>query len=132
MQSACILPGQETTGGGEEIRTPGQLAPSAVFKTAALDHSATPPAHHDLPGIAASGHGPPAEAVSAPLARGALAGAMAVDPVEMALSTALTAAAAAGRFDVVAQLARELEARRLTASATSANVVRIESAKRQR
>ncbi len=33
--------------GGEEIRTPGQLAPSAVFKTAALDHSATPPEVRD-------------------------------------------------------------------------------------
>ena len=30
-------------GGGEEIRTPGGLASTAVFKTAALDHSATPP-----------------------------------------------------------------------------------------
>jgi len=36
-----------------------------------------------------------------------------VDPVEAALAHALAAAAAAGRFDVVAQLARELEARRL-------------------
>ena len=35
------------------------------------------------------------------------------DPVERALAMALEAAAAAGRFDVVAQLARELEARRL-------------------
>ena len=39
-----------------------------------------------------------------------------VDPVEAALSTALTEAAAAGRFDVVAQLAREIEARRLAAA----------------
>jgi hypothetical protein len=30
-------------GGGEGIRTPGQLAPSADFKSAAFDHSATPP-----------------------------------------------------------------------------------------
>jgi integrase len=29
--------------GGEGIRTPGGVAPTAVFKTAALDHSATPP-----------------------------------------------------------------------------------------
>jgi len=35
------------------------------------------------------------------------------DPVEAALAHALTKAAEAGRFDVVAQLARELEARRL-------------------
>ena len=34
------------------------------------------------------------------------------DAVEMALANALAAAAAAGRFDVVAQLARDLEARR--------------------
>jgi hypothetical protein len=35
------------------------------------------------------------------------------DPVDMALARALTEASAAGRFDVVAQLAKELEARRL-------------------
>ena len=40
--------------------------------------------------------------------------------VEIALARALEGAAAAGRFDVVAQLARELEARRL---AWSSNVV---------
>jgi hypothetical protein len=37
-------------------------------------------------------------------------------PVEGALAEALTAASAAGRWDVVAQLARELEARRLVSS----------------
>ena len=42
--------------------------------------------------------------------------------VESALADALVKAAAAGRFDVVAQLARELEARRLAASP---NVVQI-------
>lgn len=31
------------TGGGGGIRTPGRLAPSAVFKTAAINRSATPP-----------------------------------------------------------------------------------------
>jgi hypothetical protein len=36
--------------------------------------------------------------------------------VESALAVALTEAARAGRFDVVAQLARELEARRLARS----------------
>jgi hypothetical protein len=35
------------------------------------------------------------------------------DPVESALARALDRASEAGRFDVVAQLARELEARRL-------------------
>src|SRR4029453_17451103 len=30
-------------GGGEGIRTPGTLPGTAVFKTAAIDHSATPP-----------------------------------------------------------------------------------------
>jgi hypothetical protein len=35
------------------------------------------------------------------------------DPVEVALAGALTKAAEAGRFHIVAQLARELEARRL-------------------
>ena len=36
------------------------------------------------------------------------------DPVELELAKALGKAAGAGRFDVVAQRARELEARRLT------------------
>jgi hypothetical protein len=36
------------------------------------------------------------------------------DVVEIALAEALTKAAAAGRFDVVGQIARELEARRLS------------------
>jgi hypothetical protein len=44
--------------------------------------------------------------------------------VEAALAKALEGAAAAGRFDVVAQLARELEARRL---AGSKNVVTLET-----
>ena len=30
-------------GGGGRIRTHGRVAPTAVFKTAALNHSATPP-----------------------------------------------------------------------------------------
>ena len=50
------------------------------------------------------------------------------DVVESALASALTAAATAGRFDVVAQLAKELEARRL---ARSANVVDL-GARRER
>jgi hypothetical protein len=33
----------QKTGGGEGIRTPGQLTPSPVFKTGSLDHSDTPP-----------------------------------------------------------------------------------------
>ena len=45
------------------------------------------------------------------------------DVVEAALALALTKAAAAGRFDVVAQLAKELEARRTAAS----NIVSISS-----
>ena len=48
--------------------------------------------------------------------------------VERALVRALDAAAAAGRFDVVAQLARELEARRL---ACARNVVRFEPRERE-
>jgi hypothetical protein len=36
------------------------------------------------------------------------------DPLEVALASAISAASEAGRFDVVAQLARELEARRLS------------------
>jgi hypothetical protein len=48
--------------------------------------------------------------------------AAAPDSVEDALAVALAQASAAGRFDVVALLARELEARRL---ASAGNVVRI-------
>ncbi len=35
------------SGGGGEIRTHGRLSPSLVFKTSALNHSATPPAGLD-------------------------------------------------------------------------------------
>ena len=52
-----------------------------------------------------------------------------VDPVEAALADALTKAAAAERWDVVAQLARELEARRLT---RAANVVVLSRARADR
>jgi hypothetical protein len=44
----------------------------------------------------------------------------AIDPVERALARALTEASEAGRFDVVLQLVKELEARRL---ARASNVV---------
>ena len=54
----------------------------------------------------------------------------AVDAVEAALAEALCRASAAGEWAVVAQLARELEARRGARSA--ANVVRIDSVKRDR
>ncbi len=46
--------------------------------------------------------------------------------VESALAKAIALAATAGRFDVVAQLARELEARRL---ARAGNVVSLDSAR---
>jgi hypothetical protein len=46
------------------------------------------------------------------------------DPIERALALALEAATAAGRFDVVAKIAQELEARRLV---RAPNVVAIES-----
>ena len=50
------------------------------------------------------------------------------DPVERALADALTAATSAGQWDVVAQLARELQARREATSAP--NVVRLTPSKR--
>ena len=50
----------------------------------------------------------------------------AIGPTEAALAFALREAAAAGRFDVVAQLARELEVRRL---AREPNVVALPAAK---
>ncbi len=46
------------------------------------------------------------------------------DAVEAALADALTEAARAGRFDVVAQLAKELEARRL---ARAENVIALDA-----
>jgi hypothetical protein len=49
--------------------------------------------------------------------------------VEAALARALSQAADAGRFDVVAQLARELEARRL---AHAGNVVRLKDEREKR
>jgi hypothetical protein len=51
-----------------------------------------------------------------------------LDAVEAALAAAMSAATAAGRFDVVAQLARELEARRC---ARAGNVVRLEASRRK-
>ena len=49
------------------------------------------------------------------------------DPVEAALAKALGEASTAGRFDVVAQLARELEARR---GVRTGNAVRLDPARR--
>jgi len=53
-----------------------------------------------------------------------------VDPVEAALADALTRAAAAARFDVVAQLARELEARRLAREPNVVSLARPRSERR--
>ncbi len=50
------------------------------------------------------------------------------DPVEAALAHALGCAAEAGRFDVVAQLAAELEVRRL---ARAGNVVALDAKTRR-
>jgi hypothetical protein len=52
-----------------------------------------------------------------------------IDAVEAALAKALADAATAGRFDVVAQLARELEERRLV---RAHNVVPLDSARRKK
>lgn len=51
------------------------------------------------------------------------------DPVETALAVALDRASAAGRYDVVIQLARELEARR---TARAGNVVRLDDERARR
>ena len=59
----------------------------------------------------ANGTAPDGEPSFDLLPRSAAAGA--VDPVDVALARALADASAAGRFDVVLQLAKELEARRL-------------------
>ncbi|HEV3191738.1 MAG TPA: hypothetical protein VGY54_14610 [Polyangiaceae bacterium] len=52
-----------------------------------------------------------------------------IDAVEAALAKALEGATAAARFDVVAQLAKELEARRL---ARAGNVTSFDAARRVR
>jgi hypothetical protein len=75
---------------------------TAVFKTAALDHSATPPEES-----------------------GAMLGAVTLDPVEAALAAGIDAATIAGRGDVVTQLAVGLEARRLARA--SSNVVSLDA-----
>jgi hypothetical protein len=54
---------------------------------------------------------------------------MGQDPVTAALAVALERASAAGRFDVVAQLAKELEARRL---AHEPNIVDLDQRRRSR
>jgi hypothetical protein len=54
----------------------------------------------------------------------------AVDPVEDALARAIEGAVTASRWDVVAQLARELEARRT--ARTGAKVVPFDATKRKR
>lgn len=46
---SCPRTGTIWYGGGEGIRTPGALAGSADFKSAAFDHSATPPERRSLP-----------------------------------------------------------------------------------
>lgn len=53
------------------------------------------------------------------------------DPVELALSDALTRASVAGQWEVVSQLARELEARR-RAREGATNVVHLDDAKARR
>lgn len=71
----------------------------------------------------------PSETPRSPVDRDAIGPAIGPDGdvVEAALARALDAAAAAGRFDVVAQLARELEARRL---AREPNVVTLATKRR--
>jgi hypothetical protein len=66
---------------------------------------------------------------SPPLAAVSDAATASLDAVEMALAKAVTEASAAGRFDVVAQLARELEARRL---ARAGNVVELATGRGRR
>ncbi len=53
------------------------------------------------------------------------------DPVELALTTALTAASAAGEWSTVAELARALEARRASATANASNVVQLAPRRRR-
>jgi hypothetical protein len=68
--------------------------------------------------VEVKGHDDPQPTAANPAIPGRLdAGLDAPDAVETALAEALTKAAAAGRFDIVGQLARELEARRKASTA---------------
>ena len=48
LSAPSALPATDPSGGGRGIRTPGDLAASAVFKTAAIVHSAIPPRHRSM------------------------------------------------------------------------------------
>ena len=48
LQQCCIRTAS-SSGGDCEIRTHGRVAPSAVFKTAGLNHSPKSPEHHIAP-----------------------------------------------------------------------------------
>ena len=107
-------------GGESGIRTRGELAPTSDFETGRrargrASRSRDDDLDRDLARFARIG------------AFSEASGAFSTEPnqapddaVEVALAAALTKAAAAGRFDVVAQLARELEARRLARSKVEA------------
>jgi hypothetical protein len=87
--------------------------------------------HHTSTDGVSQPYSPPVSAEGRDRARqgGDLEGIGPTDTVDVALAKALEAAATAGRFEVVAQLARELEARRL---ARSANVVPLVGQSRDR
>ena len=74
------------------------------------------------PEVLATADEPPASPDEPPSPR------RAEDGVEGAIATALSRAAAAGRFDVVLQLARELEARR---ERGASNLVRLDPGRRK-
>lgn len=80
------------------------------FESAASTVPPLRPEHEDLPASPMVGHDASTAAERAPHEHGALHGAL---DVEAALAFALTEAAKAGRFDVVATLAAELAARRI-------------------
>src|SRR4051812_20602343 len=58
MRDRPARPGATTSGGGRGIRTLGGVSPTAVFKTAAIGHSAIPPAFET--GLARAGFTVPA------------------------------------------------------------------------
>ena len=91
--------------GEERIRTSGTLAGPHDFQS---ESAVKEPREIEKPAVNDTSGSPEIDRLGAALGQSSGQS----DEVERALSFALTEAAKAGRFDVVAQLARELEARR--------------------
>jgi integrase len=122
------------SGGKSQRKASGFRNPAEVQAAAATWHIAAAESQpHEMTEHSMVSHEPTLANHVQPDAVGdSLAFPPAVDPVEKALADALTAASVAGQWHVVADLARELEARRLRATAPSAAVVSLSDVRRRR